>query len=156
MTRKGLRYFFLIILLVLFIDGTSANSWLFGTDKGMTRPLLYVAKMTLLFRRFLVYNAWHKTELERWLDDHDIPYPAAADRKDLTDRIAQNWDKASTEVYKAWEYNRLREWLQERAIAFDPKANTQVLLDKVKANWYDRKAEAESSWETVKEWIFDS
>ncbi|KAG9571229.1 hypothetical protein KCU77_g3947, partial [Aureobasidium melanogenum] len=29
------------------------------------------------------YNKWHETELERWLSDHDVPYPTPADRKDL-------------------------------------------------------------------------
>ena len=67
-----------------------------------------------------MYNAWHKTELEKWLDDHDIPYPAAADRKDLADSVAKNWDKASTAAYETWDDNRLRTWLEKRAIEFDP------------------------------------
>ncbi len=29
------------------------------------------------------YNKWHETELERWLSDHDVPYPTPADRRDL-------------------------------------------------------------------------
>ncbi|KAI1908163.1 hypothetical protein LOZ61_005727 [Ophidiomyces ophidiicola] len=40
-----------------------------------------------------VYNRWHETELERWLSDHDIPYPTPADRKDLENLIKNNWDK---------------------------------------------------------------
>ncbi|KAJ6011189.1 hypothetical protein N7451_002601 [Penicillium sp. IBT 35674x] len=39
-----------------------------------------------------VYNKWHETELERWLSDHDIPYPAPADRKDLENLVKSNWD----------------------------------------------------------------
>ena len=39
-----------------------------------------------------VYNKWHETELERWLSDHDVPYPKAADRKDLENLVKSNWD----------------------------------------------------------------
>lgn len=38
-----------------------------------------------------VYNKWHETELERWLSDHDIPYPTPADRKDLENLVKDNW-----------------------------------------------------------------
>ena len=37
------------------------------------------------------YNKWHETELERWLSDHDVPYPKAADRKDLENLVKDNW-----------------------------------------------------------------
>lgn len=104
----------------------------------------------------VVYNAWHKTELEKWLDDHDIPYPAAADRKDLADAVAKNWDKATTAAYETWDDNRLRTWLEKRAIEFDANAKKDYLIDQVKSNWYGATAEAESSWESVKDWIFDS
>jgi len=39
-----------------------------------------------------VYNKWHETELERWLSDHDIPYPTPADRKDLENLVKSNWE----------------------------------------------------------------
>jgi hypothetical protein len=103
-----------------------------------------------------VYNAWHKTQLERWLDDHDIPYPAAADRKDLADAVARNWDKASTAVYETWDDSRLRTWLEQRGITFDPTTDKDHLIDQVKSNWYGAISEAESSWDNAKDWIFDS
>ena len=103
-----------------------------------------------------MYNAWHKTELEKWLDDHDVPYPAAADRKDLAEIVAKNWDKTSTAVYEKWDSSRLRSWLEKRAVEFDVNAKKEALIDQVEANWYRAKADVESSWETVKDWIFDS
>ena len=103
-----------------------------------------------------MYNAWHKTELEKWLDDHDIPYPPAADRKDLADAVAKHWDTVSTAAYDTWDDNRLRKWLEERAIEFDASGKKEALVDAVKSNWYGAKAEAEASWEAVKDWIFDS
>ena len=103
-----------------------------------------------------VYNAWHKTELEKWLDDHNIPYPAAADRKDLVDAVAKNWDTVATSAYETWDDNRLRTWLEQRAIKFDANAKKDYLINQVKSNWYGAKANVESSWETAKDWIFDS
>lgn len=41
----------------------------------------------------LAYNKWHETELDRWLTDHDIPHPKAADRKDLEVLVKDNWQK---------------------------------------------------------------
>jgi len=113
-----------------------------------------VARLTLVF--CLVYNAWHKTELEKWLDDHDIPYPAAADRKDLADAVAKNWEKVSTAAYETWDHNRLRTWLEHRGIKSDATAKKDYLIIQVKSNWYGAIAEPESSWETAKDWIFDS
>jgi Putative nuclear envelope organisation protein len=104
----------------------------------------------------VVYNAWHKIELEKWLDDHDIPYPAAADCKDLADFVAKHWDEVSTAIYETWEDNRLRTWLERRGIELDATAEKDVLIDQVKSNWYGAKANVESSWETVKDWIFNS
>ena len=39
----------------------------------------------------VAYNKWHETELERWLSDHDVPYPTAADRKELESLVKNNW-----------------------------------------------------------------
>lgn len=39
----------------------------------------------------IAYNKWHETELERWLSDNDVPYPAPADRKDLENLVKENW-----------------------------------------------------------------
>ena len=103
-----------------------------------------------------MYNEWHKTDLERWLDDHDIPYPAAADRKDLADAVAKHWGKVSQAAYETWDENRLRAWLEQRALEFDVNAKKDALVGLVKSNWYRSKAEVEASWENVKDWVFDS
>jgi Putative nuclear envelope organisation protein len=103
-----------------------------------------------------VYNAWHKSDLEKWLDDHDIPYPTPADRRDLHDAVAKNWDKVSRSVYETWEDNRLRQWLERQAIEFDVNGKKDALVEQVRVNWYGAKEQSESSWESVKDWIFDS
>ena len=149
MTRRTSLFLLFVVVVAAFVDVTLASSWLFGSDKGDPN---YSSRANCVS----VYNAWHKTELEKWLDDHDIPYPAAADRKDLADAVAKNWDKVSATAYETWDDNRLRTWLEQRAIEFDATAKKDFLIDHVKSNWYGAKTNVESSWETVKDWIFDS
>ncbi|KIV97009.1 hypothetical protein PV10_00818 [Exophiala mesophila] len=64
-----------------------------------------------------VYNKWHETELERWLSDHDIPYPTPADRKDLENLVKDNWqtyvvDTAAQVGNQASEnYGSVKDWI---------------------------------------------
>ncbi|PLB52973.1 hypothetical protein P170DRAFT_119663 [Aspergillus steynii IBT 23096] len=73
-----------------------------------------------------VYNKWHETELERWLSDHDIPYPSPADRRDLESLVKTNWE---TKVQKpmghvvdqtADQWHNTREWI------FDTWSDSQI------------------------------
>uniref|UniRef100_A0A0D6QU78 SAP domain-containing protein n=1 Tax=Araucaria cunninghamii TaxID=56994 RepID=A0A0D6QU78_ARACU len=63
------------------------------------------------------YNKWHETELERWLSDHDVPYPAASDRKDLENLVKDNWqakfvDPVTAAGYKVdHESHNIKEWI---------------------------------------------
>ncbi|KAI9737025.1 MAG: hypothetical protein M1834_000614 [Cirrosporium novae-zelandiae] len=75
-----------------------------------------------------IYNKWHETELERWLSDHDIPYPTPADRKDLENLVKSNWDsKVQTPVSQASDqsadtYNSVKDWI------FDSWTDSQLKL----------------------------
>ena len=70
----------------------------------------------------IVYNKWHQTELERWLSDHDVPYPAAADRKDLESLIKDNWqtkivDPATSAGDKTSDsYSDVKAWIFDRYV----------------------------------------
>ncbi|KAL4754068.1 hypothetical protein BDW72DRAFT_158102 [Aspergillus terricola var. indicus] len=73
-----------------------------------------------------VYNKWHETELERWLADHDIPYPSPADRKELENAVKANWDlkvqkplgQLSDHSGDRWEHTK--EWI------FDTWTDSQI------------------------------
>jgi hypothetical protein len=64
-----------------------------------------------------VYNKWHETELERWLSDHDVPYPTPADRKDLENLVKDNWqskivDPLSSSGQQATDnYGSVKDWI---------------------------------------------
>lgn len=66
------------------------------------------------------YNKWHETELERWLSDHDIPYPTPADRKDLENLVKSNWnDKVTVPVHETADqasqsYTSVKDWIFDR------------------------------------------
>lgn len=70
-----------------------------------------------------VYNKWHETELERWLSDHDIPYPTPADRKDLENLVKENWQAKVVEPVVATgdkandHYGSVKDWIFDRLAA---------------------------------------
>jgi hypothetical protein len=68
----------------------------------------------------LAYNKWHETELERWLSDHDVPYPTPADRKDLENLVKENWQAKVVEPATAANdktadhYHSVKDWIFDR------------------------------------------
>ncbi|KAI0398492.1 hypothetical protein F5Y17DRAFT_470664 [Xylariaceae sp. FL0594] len=104
------------------------------------------------------YNKWHQTELERWLSDHDIPYPTPADRKDLENLIEKNWDTYAVSPYKSWDTDKLSSYLKQKGI--DAKdtagANKDTLISHVQSNWYETEDKAHAAWEDTKTWFLDT
>ncbi|KAK7398370.1 hypothetical protein QQX98_012264 [Neonectria punicea] len=105
-----------------------------------------------------LYNKWHETELERWLSDHDIPYPTAADRKDLETLVGKNWDDYVAAPYSSWDTADLSAYLQAKGkeTRDDAAATRDNLVSQVKANWYESEENAYQGWATVKDWILDT
>lgn len=105
-----------------------------------------------------VYNKWHETELERWLSDHNVPYPTPADRKDLENLVKDNWQSKVAQPYNDWEAPQLSSFLQQKGIEVKDSAaaNKDGLVSQVKGYWYETEDKAEDAWGSVKDWIFDS
>ncbi|KAI1334958.1 hypothetical protein F5Y15DRAFT_263357 [Xylariaceae sp. FL0016] len=103
------------------------------------------------------YNKWHETELERWLSDHDIPYPTPADRKDLENLVQNNWETAVA-PYKQWDTEQLTSYLKAKGIETQDatKANKDALVSQVAGAWYETEDKAQAAWETAKDWILDT
>ncbi|ROV87121.1 hypothetical protein VMCG_10735 [Cytospora schulzeri] len=104
------------------------------------------------------YNKWHETELERWLSDHDIPYPAPADRKDLEKLIQQNWENHAVSPYKEWDNEKLSSYLQQKGVDVQDtaKANKNSLVAQVKESWYETEDKTQDAYTSVKDWILDT
>lgn len=104
------------------------------------------------------YNKWHETELERWLSDHDIPYPTPADRKDLEKLIQTNWDAYAVSPYKNWDNDKLAGYLQQKGVDVQDaaKSNKDSLVSQVAASWYETEDKAENAYYNVKDWILDT
>ncbi|KAF8462977.1 putative stress response protein ish1 [Kalaharituber pfeilii] len=104
------------------------------------------------------YNKWHETELERWLADHDIPYPTPADRKDLENLVKENWDKKVSSPYTEWDAETLQAYLKQKGVEINEKSkdNKNWLVETVKKNWYEAENTAEDAYNNVKNWIFDT
>jgi len=105
-----------------------------------------------------VYNKWHETELERWLSDHNIPYPSPYDRSQLESTVKENWQTKVSQPYSDWDADQLSSYLKVKGIETKDSAadNTQGLIAKVKNVWYETEDVAEGAWSSVKDWIFDS
>ncbi|GKT83964.1 MSC1 protein [Colletotrichum tofieldiae] len=104
------------------------------------------------------YNKWHETELERWLSDHDVPYPTPADRKDLEKLIENNWNSYAVAPYNSWDTDRLQNYLKAKGLQTEgaAKANKESLVSQVQNAWYETGDQAQNAYLNVKDWILDS
>lgn len=104
------------------------------------------------------YNKWHETELERWLSDHDVPYPTPSDRKDLEKLIQSNWDAYAVNPYKSWDNDKLLAHLQQKGVDVQDaaKSNKDSLVAQVAASWYETEDKAQNAYYSVKDWILDT
>lgn len=106
----------------------------------------------------IAYNKWHETELERWLSDHDIPYPTPADRKDLEKLIQKNWDDYVVSPYKSWDTDKLTGYLQQKGVDVKDSANANKdsLVSQVKGLWYETDDKSQDAYTSVKDWIMST
>lgn len=104
------------------------------------------------------YNRWHETELERWLSDHNIPYPTPADRRDLENLVRDNWQSKVAAPYRDWDSDQIAAFLKQKGAQTSDAAaaNKDTLVTQVKDYWYETEEKAEDAWTNVKDWIFDS
>ncbi|KAL9083073.1 MAG: hypothetical protein Q9159_006003 [Coniocarpon cinnabarinum] len=105
-----------------------------------------------------VYNKWHESELERWLSDHEVPYPTPADRKDLENLVKTNWRAAVESPYLNWDTTRLQKQLQTEGLELKRSAtqSKDELVNQVQAGWTDTEDKANSAYASIRDWIFDS
>ena len=111
---------------------------------------------TLIIRA--AYNKWHETELERWLSDHNVPYPTPADRNDLENLVKANWQSKIAHPYNDWDANQLSSYLKQKGLETKDTAatNKDALVSQVKNTWYETEDKTEEAWSSVKDWIFDT
>lgn len=106
---------------------------------------------------YIAYNKWHETELERWLSDHNVPYPTPADRKDLENLVKNNWQTKLTTPYSDWEPSQLQSYLKSKGqdVQKGAESNKEALVSRVKSVWTDTTDSVAESSKSVKDWIFD-
>lgn len=104
------------------------------------------------------YNKWHETELERWLSDHDIPYPTPADRRDLEKLVSNSWNDHVVSPYKSWDTETLSNYLKLKGVETQKSAasSKDSLIAQVQKSWYESEDKAQQGWTSVKDWILDT
>lgn len=148
--------FLTALSVVAVANGVAASTWFPGSKPGKSARLCHT-KLPFA-NSTIVYNKWHETELERWLSDHDIPYPTPADRKDLETLLEKNWDAYVVSPYNSWDTAQLSSYLQAKGkeTQEEAAATKDSLLSQVKANWYETEDNAQSAWLNVRDWILDT
>jgi hypothetical protein len=103
------------------------------------------------------YNKWHETELERWLSDHDIPYPTPYDRKELEQLIQKNWDRTIS-PFQDWDADELGAWLKAKGIETQAQASDSKdsLVTQVRSTWYETEDKTQQAWTNINDWILDT
>ena len=103
------------------------------------------------------YNKWHETELERWLSDHNVPYPTPADRADLENLVKSNWNSKVATPYADWETPQLQSYLKSKGVDVQKtsKGNKDSLVKQVKNYWSESADSASNAYGNVKDWVFD-
>jgi len=104
------------------------------------------------------YNKWHETELERWLSDHDVPYPTASDRKELQDLVKKNWENNVIKPYNSWDVNQLQNYLTSKGYQAKKGAekSKDSLLSQVQTYWTETADQANDAYTNVQNSIFDT
>ncbi|KAF2872002.1 hypothetical protein BDV95DRAFT_492384 [Massariosphaeria phaeospora] len=104
------------------------------------------------------YNKWHETELDRWLSDHSIPHPKAADRKDLENLVKTHWNDKVVNPYSSWDAQTLNNYLTAKGqqAKKGTEKNTKSLAEQVKEYWTETEDSANQAYGNVRDWIFDS
>ncbi|KAJ5420816.1 hypothetical protein N7465_003335 [Penicillium sp. CMV-2018d] len=101
-----------------------------------------------------IYNKWHETELERWLSDHNIPYPSPADRRDLENLVKTNWDNRVQKplgqaaeninhelhhgrewVFDTWSDSQLKAFLDRHGIPAPQPRRRDLLIKTARENY---------------------
>lgn len=110
------------------------------------------------YSHYLAYNKWHQTELERWLSDHDVPYPTPADRKELENLVKDNWDANVVTPYQSWDTKRLQAYLtgKGKEVKKGTEQNKDSLVSQVQQSWQETGDQATDGYNSVKDWIFDT
>lgn len=104
------------------------------------------------------YNKWHQTELERWLSDHNVPYPTPADRKDLLDLVKNSWENNVARPYNSWDVKQLQSYLTQKGqqAKKGTEKNKDSLVSQVQQSWSETTDQASDAYGSVQDWIFDS
>ncbi|OAA39147.1 Stress-responsive protein Ish1 [Metarhizium rileyi] len=152
-----MRFLKLLLTASLAFSGATASSW-FPGSKPASRPADRLRRADIFAFCVKVYNRWQQTELERWLSDHDIPYPKASDRKDLETLVQQHWNNIIVQPYNNWDTARLSTFLREKGqdVYTASEDSKDSLISQVKANWYESEEAALQSWSNTKNWILDT
>lgn len=145
-----------ILAVGLATQGVVASTWFGSAGAYCNGAFMHSCPLTLTDAP--VYNKWHETELERWLSDHNVPYPKASDRKDLERLVNANWNDKVVYPYNSWDADTLQNYLTLKGhqAKEGTEQNTNSLIQQVKNYWTETEESANQAYGNVRDWIFDT
>lgn len=92
------------------------------------------------------------------MSDHNVPYPAASDRKALENLVKDNWDNNVVKPYNSWDVNQLTSFLGSKGqeVKKGTEKNKDSLISQVQGLWTTTSDNANDAYANVHDWIFDS
>ena len=96
--------------------------------------------------------------MERWLSDHNVPYPTPSDRKNLEDLVKKNWEENIVKPYNSWDVNQLQNYLTStgKEVKKGTEKNKDKLVNQVQSSWHETANQANDAYNNVNNWIFDT
>ncbi|CAG7946898.1 unnamed protein product [Penicillium nalgiovense] len=121
-----------------------------------------------------IYNRWHESELERWLSDHNIPYPSPADRRDLENLVKTNWDSkvqkplgqaaddinhelhhAREWVFDTWSDSQLKAFLDRHGIPAPQPRRRDLLIKTARENYENIATKVGQTASYPGDWLYE-
>lgn len=92
------------------------------------------------------------------MSDNNIPYPTPADRKDLENKVKDNWNSVVGTPYRSWDANQLSSYLNSKGaqVKKGTEKNKDSLIQQVQQSWTETEEQASDSYSSVQNWIFNS
>lgn len=121
-------------------------------------PLLLQTGLAWTNAEKAVYNRWHRTELERWLDDNNVPHPTSADVKELRGLVKKNWDSVtSPSWFQSWDDVRLNDYIKSKTGVASTGKDRNALVKQIEVIWNEGVSKLPTEkWDEAKDWVFDS
>lgn len=87
-----------------------------------------------------------------------MPFPTAADRKELVDLVQTHWEDKVAKPYNSWDASQLQSYIasQGQQVKEGTEKSKDSLLSQVQQYWHETTDQASDSYSSIQDWVFNS